>query len=59
VPQPEDHRIPERIAADRLRLIEQRLQNSFYDIPPAAGHIAASVLAELTAPEQSGFGLSH
>ena len=59
MPQPEEHRIPESVAADRLRLIEQRLQNRFYDIPPAAGHIAASVFAELTAPEEGGPGLPH
>ena len=59
MPHREEYRIPEQVAADRLRLIEQRLQNRFYDIPPAAGHIAASVLADLTAPEQSGSDLPH
>ena len=58
VPHPEEHRSPESVGTDRLRLIEQRLHNHFYEIPPAAGQIAASVLADLRAPEQSGSRLS-
>jgi hypothetical protein len=59
VPHPEEHRKSESVAADRVRLIEQRLQNHFYEIPPAAGHIAASILAELRSLEQSGSGLPY
>lgn len=58
MPHPEDSRTP-RIAAERLRLIEQRLQNHFYEVPPASEQIAASVLAELKDPEQSASTLPH
>lgn len=59
MPHPEDFRSTPRIAAERLRLIEQRLQNHFYEVPPASEQIAASVLAELQDPEQSASTLPH
>jgi hypothetical protein len=57
VPNPDKSRTPPNVAADRLRLIEQRLQDRFYEIPPASERIAASVLAELRDPEKSGSAL--
>jgi hypothetical protein len=47
VPHPEDSRATPKIAPERLRVIEQRLQDHFYEVPPASEQIAASVLAEL------------
>jgi hypothetical protein len=41
------------VEAARLRLIEQRLQTDFYEVPPAAELIAESVLADLKDPEGS------
>jgi hypothetical protein len=41
------------LEADRLRVIEKRLQDHFYEVPPASEQIAASVLADLRNPEQS------
>jgi hypothetical protein len=41
------------LAADRLRVIEQRLQDHFYEVRPASEQIAASVLADLRNLEQS------
>jgi hypothetical protein len=35
------------VEADRLRLIQQRLQTAFYENPPASEQIAAAVLADL------------
>lgn len=50
----DEHRVTLRVEADRLRLIQQRLQNDFYAVPPAAEQIALSVLAELNdLPESS------
>jgi hypothetical protein len=59
VAHPEDSRTTSEVAADRLRLIEQRLQDHFYEVPPAAERIAASVLAELQDLEQSASPLSQ
>jgi hypothetical protein len=47
------------VEADRLRLIEQRLQTNFYEVPPAAELIAESVLADLKDPEGSVPALPH
>ena len=48
MPNPDESRKKtDQVAADRLQLIEQRLQDHFYEVPPAAERIAASVLAEL------------
>lgn len=44
---PEESRASPKVAADRLRLIQQRLQDDFYEVPPASEQIAACVLAEL------------
>ena len=53
MPHPEDFPAPPRIAAERLRLIERRLQDHFYEVPPASERIAACVLAELKDSNQS------
>jgi hypothetical protein len=57
VPHPEEHRTTQPVAADRLRLIERRLQNRFYEVPPASEQIAASVLADLQDFEKSATSL--
>jgi hypothetical protein len=59
VPHPEESRAPTKIAAERLRMIEQRLQDHFYEVPPASERIAACVLAELKDLEQNASSLPH
>jgi hypothetical protein len=56
---PDNHRMNLPVEADRLRLIEQRLQTNFYEVPPAAELIAESVLADLKDPEGSAPALPH
>jgi hypothetical protein len=41
------------VEAERLRLIQRRLQSDFYEVPPASQRIAASVLADLKDSEGS------
>jgi hypothetical protein len=57
VPHPEEHSTTNVVAADRLRLIEQRLQSLFYEVPPASEQIAAAVLADLNDLEKSATSL--
>ena len=59
VPHPEEQRSTPTVAPDRLRQIEQRLQNHYYEVPPASEQIAASVLAELQDLERSSSVLPH
>ena len=59
MPHPEESRTPTKIAAERLRVIEQRLQDQFYEIPPASERIAACVLADLKDLEQNASSLPH
>jgi hypothetical protein len=59
VPHPEEHRSTPTVAPDRMRQIEQRLQDHYYEVPPAAEQIAASVLAELRDLEKSSSVLPH
>jgi hypothetical protein len=59
VPHPEEHRTPHSVAAERLRLIEQRLQDHYYEVPPASEQIAASVLADLKNLEKDPSALPH
>jgi hypothetical protein len=59
VPHPEEQRSTPTVAPDRLRQIEQRLQNRYYEVPPASEQIAASVLAELQDLERSSSVLPH
>jgi len=47
-----------QVEADRLRLIQQRLRDDFYEVPPASEQIAAAVLAELRV-EESASALPH
>jgi hypothetical protein len=58
VPHPEEHPTSNQVAADRLRLIEQRLQSHFYEVTPASEQIAESVLADLNDLEKSATRLS-
>ena len=59
MPHPDEHRTTPVVAPERLRQIEQRLQNHYYEVPPASEHIAASVLAELRDLESSSPVLPH
>jgi hypothetical protein len=59
VPHPDEYRSTPNVAPDRLRQIEQRLQNHYYEVPPASEQIAASVLAELRDLENSSSVLPH
>jgi hypothetical protein len=59
VPHPEEHRSTPSLAPDRLRQIEERLQDHYYEIPPASEQIAASVLADLNDLEKSSPTLPH
>ena len=56
---PDNHRMNLPVEADRLRLIEHRLQTNFYEVPPAAELIAESVMADLKDPEGSAPVLPH
>jgi hypothetical protein len=56
---PDEHRTTPQVEADRLRLIHQRLQTDFYEVPPASEHIAAAVLADLTDLEEGASSLPH
>jgi len=56
---PEEHRKTLQVEAERLRLIQQRLQGDFYQVPPASDRIAAAVLADLTDLEQGASYLPH
>lgn len=47
------------LEADRLRVIEKRLQDHFYEVPPASEQIAASVLADLRNPERTASTPPH
>jgi hypothetical protein len=49
----DEHRMTVPVEAERLRLIQQRLQSEFYEVPPASQRIAASVLADLNDSEGS------
>ena len=49
----DEHRMTLPVEANRLRLIQQRLQTDFYEVPPASERIAASVLADLKDSEGS------
>ena len=46
---PEEHRTTLQVEAERLRLIQQRLQSDFYEVPPASEQIAAAVLPGIEA----------
>ena len=56
---PEEHRTTVQVEAERLRLIQQRLQDDFYEVPPASEQIAAAVLADLTDLEEGASSLPH
>jgi hypothetical protein len=58
VPHQDQSPSAKQLAADRRRVIEQRLQDRFYEVPPASERIAAGVLAELTNFEQGTSALS-
>ena len=43
----------------RLRVIQERLENRFYDQSPASDRIAAGVLADLKQLDESSAALPH
>jgi hypothetical protein len=49
----DEHRMTLPVEAARLRLIQQRLQTDFYEVPPASERIAACVLTDLKDSEGS------
>jgi hypothetical protein len=53
VPNPDQHSLPHSVEPGRLRLILDRLQGEFYEVPPASERIAASVMAALKDLEES------
>jgi hypothetical protein len=53
VPSPDQPRLTQTVEPARLRLILQRLQSEFYEVPPASERIAASVMAALKDLEES------
>jgi hypothetical protein len=55
----DEHRMTLPVAAQRLRLIQQRLQSKFYEVPPASERIAVAVLADLDNLEGSRSSLPH
>ena len=55
----DEHRMTLPVAADRLRLIQQRLQSHFYEVPPASDRIAVAVLADLNDSQDSSSALPH
>lgn len=59
MPNSHEHRTTSMVESDRLRLIQQRLQTDFYEIPPASEQIAASVFADLVDLEDNSPVHSH
>ena len=57
MPHPDEYRTTRSVAAERLRLIEQRLHDHYYEVPPASEQIAASVLADLRDLEKDSSAL--
>jgi hypothetical protein len=50
---PDEPRMTFPVEAERLRLIQQRLDTDFYEVSPASERIAVAVLADLNDPEGS------
>jgi hypothetical protein len=59
VPHPDELRTTSQVEADRLRLIQQRLQNDFYEVSPASERIAAAVMTDLKDLEEGASALPH
>ncbi len=59
MPKPGEHRSAMTFEPTRLRLITERLQQKFYDEPPASERIAAAVLADLKHLDESSPALPH
>jgi hypothetical protein len=59
LPHPEDPRSPVIIEPSRLDEILHRLQQNFYDTPPASVRIAAAVWADLKTLDESAPALPH
>ena len=59
MPNSEGYRSSTTLEPDRLRVILQRLQGSFYDEAPASDRIAAGVLADLKSLDEGSVALPH
>jgi hypothetical protein len=59
LPKAEDPRSTSPIEPSRLDLILVRLQQNFYDHPPASQRIAAAVLYDLQTFDESASALPH
>lgn len=59
LPKAEDPRSVCTIEPDRLDLILHRLQQNFYDQPPASHRIAAAVLTDLKTLDEGPSALPH
>jgi hypothetical protein len=59
LPIPEEYRAASPIEPSRLRLIQQRLQDSFYDQAPASERIAAAVLVDMKHLDEGSPALPH
>ena len=59
MPNREAHCTTTALEPQRLRVILQRLQDKFYDEPPAADRIAAGVLADVKDLDESPAALPH
>ena len=59
MPHPEDPRTAVTIEPSRLDEILHRLEQSFYDEPPASDRIAAAVWADLKTFDESASALPH
>ncbi len=59
MPNSEGHRSTTTLEPGRLRVIQRRLENKFYDEAPASDRIAAGVLADLKHLDESSTALPH
>lgn len=59
MPKPEEQHAALPVEPSRLRLILQRLQESFYDEAPASERIAAAVLVDVRHLDESSPALPH
>jgi hypothetical protein len=59
VPNSEGYRSTTTLEPGRLRVIEQRLESSFYDEAPASERIAVGVFADLRHLDESSAALPH
>jgi len=59
VPNSEGHRSTTTLEPSRIRVIQQRLENNFYNEAPASERIAVGVLADLRHLDESSAAFPH